>query len=379
MLGWVQASLFLLAAAGMLALVVQLVATLRHTRARARRTRAAPGISILKPLCGVDDGLAENLAAFAQLDYPDYELLLGVRDADDRAYPLACAAATRFPGRVRVVLQAGAPGLNPKVNQLISLAAAARHDLFVISDSNVRVEDDYLEEIAALFEAPRVGIVTHAIAGAGEQRMGSVLDNLHLAAYVSPGVLAAKAVAGRDIVIGKSMALRRGDLEALGGFAAVKDVLAEDYVLGLMVTQRLGLRVAVASRPIVNLSRDRSVRDFYDRYQRWSVIHRQAIPRLAYGAQALLNPLPIALGAVAVAPSLVAAALFGGLVALKIAIDNLCARRLRTRGFGLRVLIAVPLKDLVLAWVWARAYSLNHVVWRGNRLRVARGTRLVSV
>jgi ceramide glucosyltransferase len=275
-------------------------------------------------------------------------------------------------------VQAGSPGLNPKVNQLIGLAAAARHEILVVSDSNVRVESDYLEEIAALFEDRRVGIVTHAIAGAGEERLGSLLDNLHMAAYVSPGVLAARKVAGKDIVVGKSMALRRADLERLGGFAVVKDVLAEDYVLGLLVTQRLGLRVAVASRPIWNLSRDRSLRDFVHRYQRWSVIHRQAVAPLTYGAQALLNPMPLALAAALAAPSPVSFATFGALYAAKIAIDNLCARRLRSRGFGLRAVVAVPLKDLLLTWAWARAYLLDHVDWRGNRLRVTRGTRLLS-
>jgi ceramide glucosyltransferase len=94
---WVQGALFVLAGAGMLVLAIQLAATLLHPRSRMRRTRDAPGISILKPLCGVDDGLEENLAAFVRLDYPDYELLLGVKDAGDPAYPSAVAAAARFP------------------------------------------------------------------------------------------------------------------------------------------------------------------------------------------------------------------------------------------------------------------------------------------
>src|SRR5205823_5228095 len=154
---------------------------------------------------GLDDELAVNLERFATLRYPNYELLLGVRDARDPAWPLAAAAARRFPARVRVVLQRGEPGLNPKVNQLCTLAAAARHDLLVVSDSNVRVGDDYLWEIAALLDDAAVGLVTHPVVGVGEARLGSLMDNLHLAGSVGAGMIGAKNVAKKDIVVGKSM------------------------------------------------------------------------------------------------------------------------------------------------------------------------------
>src|SRR5439155_12021378 len=126
--------------------------------------RLRRGISILKPLCGLDDDLVANLESFVAIDYAPYEVLLGVRDRHDAAYPIALALARRFPRRVRVVLQRGAPGLNPKVNQLATLARAARYEIVVVSDSNVRVPDGYLDEIAAHLEDPRVGLVTHPIA-----------------------------------------------------------------------------------------------------------------------------------------------------------------------------------------------------------------------
>ena len=131
--------LFVGAAFGLLLYALQLVAVALHKRAPSRTPRLRRGISILKPLCGLDDDLAANLECFAALDYAPYELLLGVRDRHDAAYPLALAFAKRFPKRVRVVLQRGTPGLNPKVNQLATLARAARYELVVVSDSNVRV------------------------------------------------------------------------------------------------------------------------------------------------------------------------------------------------------------------------------------------------
>jgi hypothetical protein len=154
------ASLVLLAAAsvGLVALAVQLVHVLRHHREPSppcSRVGARPGISILKPLCGVDDDLEANLEQFAALGYPSYEVILGVKDMKDPAYAMARKAVARWPDVMRLVLQEGEPGLNPKVNQLITLASEARHDLWVISGSNVRVAPGYLDEIADGFADPK--------------------------------------------------------------------------------------------------------------------------------------------------------------------------------------------------------------------------------
>ena len=265
-------ALFGAAALGSLVLALQAAALWRHRRGRDPNPRCRPPVSILKPLCGVDDELWINLTSFANLPYPDFEVLLGIEDTSDQAYWVARAAARRWPARFRVVLQDGEPGLNPKVNQLVTLARAARHDILVVSDANVRVTSDYLDGIVAHLESPEVGLVTHPVVGTGGRRLGSRLDNLHMTGTVAAGVVAAQRLAGKDIVVGKSMALRRTDLLRLGGFERFADVLAEDYVLGGLVDAELGLRVAVARRPVRNLARDRGVRDFLRRFARWSVL-----------------------------------------------------------------------------------------------------------
>ncbi|HZS40918.1 MAG TPA: glycosyltransferase [Polyangia bacterium] len=375
---WLSIVLVGIAAAGVALLAVQLGSTRNFLRAPPGRPRLRPGISVLKPLCGLDDDLAANLASFAALDYPDFEILLGVKDRRDSAYPVARAIAAQWPERFRVIVQRGLPGKNPKVNQLITLAAAARHSILVVSDSNIRVGRRYLDEIAHAFEDPRVGMVSHAIAGAGERRLGALLDNLHLACHVGPGVIAAKRVAGQDIVIGKSMSLKRDDLRALGGFEAVKDVLAEDYVLGRRMSRELGKRCAIAARPVVNVSRERSVGDFVRRYRRWSVIHRQAVGTPTYLCEAFLNPLLFALAAVACSPALWSLAALGGVCVCKVGIDVAAARGLRGRGAGRFALLVVPAKDLLIGAAWLYGLVVSTVEWRGNRLRVLPGTRLES-
>jgi len=366
-------ALYTVAALGLVVLALQLLAVWRHV-ALERDPEApavAPGISILKPLCGDDDDLAANLEAFATLDYPRFELLLGVEHMLDAAVPIALAAQTRWPGRVRLVVQRGAPGLNPKVSQLMTLAAEARHELLVVSDSNVRPPADYLHGIAAHLADPSVGLVTHAVVGAGAERLGSTFDGLHLSTAIGPGVIAAKRFAGKDIVVGKSMALRAADLAELGGFATVKDVLAEDYVLGLLVPEKLQKRVVVARAPVTQVTQHKSVGDFVRRYLRWQVIHRQAVSRLAYAGELALNPVCLAAVAASLGPAAPALAVF----AAKAGLDVACGRLLGAP-VTMGALAVAPVKDLLLGYAWARGLLADTIVWRGHRLRVLDGTRL---
>ncbi|HEX4620451.1 MAG TPA: ceramide glucosyltransferase [Myxococcaceae bacterium] len=368
--------LWLMVAAGFVALLLQAVVVRRYVKGRHATPGGSAGISVLKPLCGLDDGLAESLDAFARLAYPRYEILLGVRDADDAAYPLAQACARAHPDLVRLVLQRGEPGLNPKVNQLVTLAARARYPILVVSDSNVRVAPDYLDDVAAAFADPDVGCVTHPVAGAGHRTPGSLLDNLHLASGIGAAQIAAKCVSGRDLVVGKSMAMRKSDLDALGGFAAFKDYLAEDYVFGRRITTELGKRVVISRTPILNYSRRKTVGDFTRRYARWSVIHRTAIQPQTYLAQALINPLPLAALACLAQPAAAPLSALAALAGLKAAIDLSTASALAPGVFRARNAWAVWLKDGILFAAWVRGLTCRTILWRGNRLRVGAGSRL---
>ena len=368
------------ATVGLLVAWSQLAALWRHLRRPVRAPGRRAPISILKPLCGLDDRLAGNLISFAELPYPDYEVILGVRSAKDPAYPLAWMAARRWPHRFRVVLQQGEPGLNPKVNQLCTLARQARHDIIVISDSNVQVAPDYLDDIAAHLEDPSVGLVTHALAGDGEAesdaRLGAVADNLHLTGVITPAVIAAKLFADKDYVIGKSMALRRADLRALGGFDSVKDVLAEDYVMGRAVADRLGKRVALGRSIVRCVSVRRPLGGFTNRYARWNVMQHQCAGLAAYLGLLLENPTLLATAAAVLDPGPATIALLAGCAANRMATDALAARLLRGRSFRTRALLLGAVKDLLSGAAWTYGLVSRSIEWRSNRLVVLPGSRL---
>jgi ceramide glucosyltransferase len=263
------------------------------------------------------------------------------------------------------------------VNQLVTLARQARYDVLLVSDSNARLVSGALNEFAAAFEDPRVVCASNPVSGVGHESFGALLDNVHLASSVGAGQLAAKLVAGKDLVVGKSMALRRDALDALGGFGAYADVLAEDYVIGKDVTNKLGKKVAILTSPVLNVAVRRTVASFFQRYVRWSVIHRTAVTLPTYLSQALLNPWPLLVCAAVLDPSSVTLAAGALGLGLKAAVDVSAARALRCGSLGARAVAAGAVKDLLLFVAWCNGLVSRSVRWRGNRLRVTSGSRLV--
>lgn len=332
------------------------------------------GISVLKPLCGVDDGLEQSLEMFAALPYPKYELVMGVESVQDPAFAVAKRVVVRHPGLARVVVKSRDVGLNPKVNQLAGLARAARHGILLISDSNTRPARGYLHELNTLFSDPRVGCVTNPVAGRGAQTLGAAMDSMHLAG-VAGQVLGAKAL-GVDLGVGKSQAVRRTALASVGGFAAYGNVLAEDYLIARDVA-RAGWKVSVARTPVYNWGEKRDVSGFVDRYARWSTMQATAegvVPAL--GAM-MTNPIPMALGALMLGGS---APLVAGVVALKTALDVSTAKALGVAPLGAREVLSVPLKDVALGVAQLRGLFERTVSWRGKApVAVGSGTRLTRV
>ncbi len=360
-----------------LATLGALFALRRHTRALVSAPSRWPGFSILKPLAGLDDELWENLESHLRLDYPgQYELLLGVESERDGAWPLAVALAKAHPDRVRAFVQEGQPGLNPKVNQLITLTRHARHELIALTDSNIRVPASLLREHAALLERADTGLTSCAFVGVGEEALGAALDNMTLASFAAPAVAAAHLLLEPSQIVGKSFAVKRAALEAVGGWEQVKDVLAEDQRLGHLL-RRAGWRTRLLPTVVHNVQRFAPLAHFVRRNARWAMLRFRLLRPGVY-LEPFLNLTLWAVALVASAPArpwawaaLVASAGWSMLF------TQLCARAARGQGFSLKWLWWVPARDLLFFGVWLWGAALQTVVWRGHRLRVGHRSRLI--
>jgi ceramide glucosyltransferase len=339
-----------------------------------RRPDYTPAVSIFKPLKGLDEELEANLRSFFQLDYPDYQLLFCVADPEDPAVGVVRTLLAEFPDRdAQIVLGCPLFGLNPKVESLAAMERYRKHDVVLISDSNVRVRPSYLRETACYLAEPGVGLVTNLFVGVGEIYSGAVLENLQLNGFVAGG-FATASVLGVTCVVGKSMLMPVRALEAIGGFATVRNLLAEDQVMGVLL-RKAGYSIRLSHHVIENVNRRRGLRWFMNRHSRWYKIRRQmAMPVFLF--EPVVNLASVGLVWAFSGESGLA---WGGmflLVGLGVLRDALQTRWLRGTFPKLRHLVFSPIKDLLLLPVWIDAILSRRVQWRGNRFMVGRLTRL---
>jgi ceramide glucosyltransferase len=335
-------------------------------------------VTIFKPLAGTDDDLEANLESFARIDYPSFEILFGVASASDPALP----AARRFAARhakldVRIVITDPDAATNPKVAQLVGLERAATGDVYVISDSNVRVSPRYLWSLVSELADERVGMVTSLFAGTGERTLGAALENLQLCASTVPGLVAMNAVTPRTLTVGKSMAVRRRDLARLGGFLPVGEVLAEDLVLGRRFLDS-GFTIRTSLDPVENRNVTGSLVRTIQRHTRWSKM-RRALHPAGFVGEPVLTPILVASVGLLLAPGKVTATMLAVACVAQTASAMLAVRLLRGHWLSWRYIPLEFVRSYVALLCWLRACGSRRIEWRGHAFLIRKGTAIVRL
>jgi len=334
-----------------------------------------PPVSILKPLKGLDDGLFDNLESFCKLDYPQYELIFSLQNQNDPAYKVVKKIQEKYPSRdITIAVEYCNEGLNPKVNNLIPAYKRAKYDLILISDSNVRVEKQYLADITWHMDDPSVGLVSNMIRGLGGRSLGAHMENLHLNSFIVGSVCFLDKYLKMPCVVGKSMLMRKAELEDIGGFGSVKDFLAEDYIIGKRIHE-LGKRVVLSSHLINNVNEYWGIKRFINRHTRWGKLRWQIggakyLSELA-GNAVFMSFVPIVIMPISKVSLLLAAAVSS----LKIVHDLYIGKKLRADMHPLLYLLS-PVKDLIVGLIWFVPILSNTVAWRGNRYIIGKDSML---
>jgi ceramide glucosyltransferase len=337
---------------------------------------SAPRVTIYKPLAGVDDDLAANLASLADLDYPSFEVIFGVAAASDPALPVARSFVREHPEiAARIVITDPEAAINPKVAQLVCMDRHATGEVVVISDSNVRLSPHYLWTLVRELTVPGTGMATTLFAGSGERTIGAALENLQLGTVTTPGIAVFALLSNRPFTVGKSMAIWRRDLARVGGFGRVGDVLAEDYVLGrLFFSEGLGVRTSY--HVVENRNVDCSMRRTFERHARWAKMRRALAPA-AFAMEPFASPLAIATLSALLAPSATTVTLLVVAAMVQTAFAMLDLRVLRGRALAWYWAPLEIVRTYLVLACWLAAACSRRITWRGNPFKVMRGTVIV--
>ena len=271
-----------------------IAALLRWPRRPANPAPYAPPVTLLKPLHGEEPELYENLRSFVCQRYPAFQIVFGVHHAGDPAVAVVRRLQEEFPGRdLHLVIDERNIGANRKVSNLHNMLSSVRHEILVLSDADVRVAPDYLREVVAPLADPGVGVVTCLYRGVPDRGIGSRLLAGQINEGFAPSVLVAQWLGPNTFCGGATLALRRATLDATGGFAALADHLADDYLLGARA-RALGLRTVLSHHLVDTRVHEDSLASCYRHALRWSRTVR-AVQPLGHAFSFLTYPLPLAL------------------------------------------------------------------------------------
>jgi ceramide glucosyltransferase len=354
-----------LAAAYSVLTLVALVAW--RFRRKADHWDAPPPVSVLKPLCGAEPGLYESLLSYCRQDYPQYQIVFGLRDPADPAHAVVKRIVDAFPHLpVTIVVNPQLHGSNCKVSNLINMLPHVAHDFIVMADSDSLVGPDYLATVMAPLADEGVGLVTCLYRGIPTPSVWSRLGAMYINEWYMPSVLLAWLFGHASYVSGQTVCLRRRTLQRIGGLPALANHLADDYRLGELV-RKLGLRIAVSHYRVATENHEPSFDSVARHELRWMRTLRVLRPRsfcwIFPTFSAPLATLGLLLAAAATSLSASALLLFGATMLARLILY--VVPRFRASRPLLSDLWLLPVRDLFLCWLWWQSFFTSQVTWRG--------------
>jgi ceramide glucosyltransferase len=349
----------------------------RRARRRAARARDyRPPVTILKPLKGSGIDLYANLASFCRQDYPEYQIVCGVSDPDDPAVAIVERIRRDFPARDVVLSIGDRPGANRKVASLCHMIQHAKHPVLALSDADVRVRPDYLRRTVAPLANPKAGLTTCLYRGRGFFGLPSVIESLLINCDFVPMVLTAHLIGQRN-ALGASLVFKREALDAMGGFPAIADYLADDNMLGEGIKQA-GYSVELLPYVVETILDSTTVADVWRHQVRWARTYRVLQPVgwfssiithvVTWGVLSVIATGGAPVGWIALALAIL----------MRLGTLRSIMRMLHERDTP-RHLWMVPPKDLGFTAVWLASWLGRTVEWSGRTLRVQRDGRMAPV
>jgi ceramide glucosyltransferase len=387
-------ALFLVALAGSFTSTIYLLLTLAGTVRYLRSARVAhdamsataasslPGVTILKPVHGGEEQLKVNLESFFRQDYPSYEVIFGVREADDPAAQVVKEISARYPHIPNRLIVSGPPVWpNAKVFSLDKMIAASSNACLVISDSDVRVAPDFLRNTVPPLLDPKTGLVTCMYRGIPARDLWSRLEALGLSVEMSSGVMVADMLEGMRFALGPAMAVRRDAIDAIGGIAAVADYYSDDFELGNRIWAK-GFKVVLSHHVVENVLTSRPPLRTLGDQLRWMKSTRYSRPA-GHAGTGLTYATPY--GVLGLAACLALGHWEYGVALFALAFLNRMLQSLVVGWSVVRDRRAVrdcwlyPMRDFLGFIAWLSSYTSRTFYWRGEMYRFGEGGKIEAL
>jgi ceramide glucosyltransferase len=337
-----------------------------------------PAVTVLKPVCGLEKNQRENLRSTCVQDYPEFQVVFSVQGADDQAIPLLKEIRREFGAdRVTVAVENRRGGTNGKINNMMGGLLHARHDVLVISDSDVRLKPDYLKTIIAPLADPDVGCVCTLYKAVCADTWFEKMELLTLNADFMTNVVFAHVSGASKFCLGASASLRRATLEEIGGLEDLADYLVEDYEMGRRIWLS-GKKIAVIPYLVDTMVDLKSPGQWWSHQVYWDQNTRAARP-WAFLATVLIRSIPFAiLYALLRLCDPIGLGVLAGALFLRLA----TAAVILAWGFGdregFRSIWLLPVRDVLSLVSWFLAFAKRTTVWRGSQFILTRDGRLVA-
>ena len=354
---------------------------LRERKAQSKATgedasspQETPPVSILKPLKGSDPDIYASLRSHCVQDYPEYEIIFGVTDRCDPAVEIIERLIREFPQlTIQLVICEKDLGTNTKVSNLAQMLPVARYDHLIVNDGDIRVEPEYLRRVIAPLNDSKVGMVTCLYRGVPAPTLGSRLESIGISTDFSGGVLVARQIEGGvRFGMGSTLAFRRRDLEAIGGFESFVDYLADDYEIGSRMAAR-GLEVRLCEAAVETLLPAYTLREFAQHQLRWARTIRDCRSS-RYGGMLFTFGLPWAFLTLVLAHEVRWAwELLCVALTIRLAVALVVGTAVLQDRQVIPYLWLIPLRDVVALFVWMASFAGHKVSWRGDYFYLKNG------
>ncbi len=378
----IRTALLICIAAAIVYYLIAVVAGLLWFRDRAKQrslgTSYTPPATIFKPVRGADADAYENFASFCRQDYPEYQIIFGVRDENDPVLGIIRRLMRDFPEReIELVVSADEIGLNGKVSNLHNMYSKAKYDILLVVDSDIRVGSDYLRRVIAPMQQSHVGMVTCLYRGTNAKTLAGLLENIGISSTFGPEVCSSRALEGVAFALGSTIVMRRETLEGFGGFQSVADYLADDFLLGNKTAQA-GYEVVLSDYVVEHVSGPLTIGSMLRHQLRWGRSTRISRP---WGYRGLILTYGTATALLAL-PAWNFSSFAWNLLGLTLAIRLLPVFLIGVYGLRdfvlLRYFWMAPFRDMITFGIWLVSFRGDEIQWRGEDFRVLRNGMLVK-